>query len=78
MDSRPDVAAALKGSAIDKKFYDEHRGKMVDYIAEHDDEVIDKYLTEGKLSLEEMRKSDPEIDARSEDRSRAGWFRVQK
>jgi elongation factor G len=57
VDSRPDVAAALKGSAIDKKFYDEHRSKMVDYIAEHDDEVIDKYLTEGKLSLEEMRKS---------------------
>ena len=57
VDSRPDVAAALKGSAIDKKFYDEHRGKMVDYIAEHDDEVIDKYLTEGTLSLEEMRRS---------------------
>ncbi len=57
VDSRPDVAAALKGSAIDKKFYDEHRGKMVDYIAEHDDEVLDKYLTEGTLSLEEMRKS---------------------
>ena len=45
MDSRPDVAAALKGSAIDKVFYDEHRTKMVEYIAEHDDEVIDKYLT---------------------------------
>src|ERR1700723_2862196 len=57
VDSRPDVAAALKGSAIDKAFYDEHRGKMVDYIAEHDDEVIEKYLTDGKLSVEEMRKS---------------------
>src|SRR6202043_2395850 len=57
VDSRPDVAAALKGSAIDKAFYDEHRSKMVDYIAEHDDEVIDKYLTEGTLSIEEMRKS---------------------
>ncbi len=57
VDSRPDVAAALKGSAIDKAFYDEHRSKMVDYIAEHDDEVIDKYLTDGKLSVEEMRKS---------------------
>src|SRR5579871_6791611 len=55
--SRPDIAAALKGSAIDKKFYDEHRGKMVDYIAEHDDDVIDKYLSEGVLTLEEMRKS---------------------
>src|SRR5579862_6069602 len=55
--SRADVAAALKGSAIDKKFYDEHRNKVVEYIAEHDDEVLDKYLTEGTLSLEEMRKS---------------------
>src|SRR5438552_11362146 len=57
VDSRPDVAAALKGSAIDKKFYDEHRAKVVEYIAEHDDEVLDKYLTEGTLSLDEMRKS---------------------
>ena len=55
--SRPDVAAALKGSAIDKKFYDDHRAKVVEYIAEHDDEVLDKYLTEGSLSIEEMRKS---------------------
>ncbi|HKT47606.1 MAG TPA: elongation factor G [Candidatus Acidoferrales bacterium] len=54
---RPDVAAALKGSAIDKAFYDEHRGKMVEYIAEHDDEVLDKYLTDGTLSVDEMRKS---------------------
>src|SRR5215813_4366699 len=57
VDSRPDVAAALKGSAIDKAFYDEHRAKTVEYIAEHDDEVLDKYLTEGTLSVEEMRKS---------------------
>jgi elongation factor G len=57
VDSRPDVAAALKASAIDKKFYDEHRNKVVEYVAEHDDEVIDKYLTEGTLTLEEMRKS---------------------
>ncbi|HXY01608.1 MAG TPA: elongation factor G, partial [Candidatus Limnocylindrales bacterium] len=55
--SRPDVAAALKGSAIDKKFYDEHRAKVVEYIAEHDDAVLDKYLTEGTLTLEEMRRS---------------------
>jgi len=55
--SRPDVAAALKGSAIDKKFYDDHRAKVVEYIAEHDDAVLDKYLTEGNLSAEEMRKS---------------------
>ena len=46
----PDVAAALKGSAIDKAFYEEHRNKVVEYIAEHDDEMIDKYLTEGTLT----------------------------
>jgi elongation factor G len=57
VDSRPDVAAALKGSAIDKAFYDEHRNKTVEYIAEHDDTVLDKYLTEGTLSVEEMRQS---------------------
>ena len=57
VDSREDIATALKASAIDKKFYDEHRSKMVDYIAEHDDDVIDKYLTEGTLTVEEMRKS---------------------
>jgi elongation factor G len=57
VDSRPDVAAALKGSAIDKAFYDEHRAKTVEYIAEHDDAVLDKYLNEGTLSIEDMRQS---------------------
>jgi len=57
VDSRPDVAAALKGAAIDKKFYDEHRNKVVEYIAEHDDELVDKYLNGETLTLEEMRKS---------------------
>jgi elongation factor G len=57
VDARPDVAAALKGSAIDKAFYEEHRAKMVDYIAEHDDELIDKYLNGVALSVEEMRHS---------------------
>ncbi|HMI52730.1 MAG TPA: elongation factor G [Candidatus Saccharimonadales bacterium] len=57
VDSRPDVATALKASAIDKAFYDKHRAEMVDYIAEHDDEVIDRYLTDGTLTAEEMRKS---------------------
>jgi elongation factor G len=51
------VAAALKGAAIDKKFYDEHRNKVVEYIAEHDDELVDKYLNGETLTLDEMRKS---------------------
>jgi elongation factor G len=57
VDSRPDVAAALKGSAIDKKFYDDHRNKVLEYIAEHDDGLIDKYLNGIPLTLDEMRKS---------------------
>ena len=57
VDSRPDIAAALKGSAIDKTFYEEHRNKMVEYIAERDDELIDKYLREEVITVEEMRKS---------------------
>src|SRR6202050_3152829 len=57
VDSRPDVAAALKGAAIDKKFYDEHRSKVIEYIAEHDDVLIDKYLNGETLTIDEMRKS---------------------
>jgi elongation factor G len=57
VDSRPDVAGALKGSAIDKKFYVDHRKKVIEFIAEHDDELVEKYLNEVPLTLEEMRKS---------------------
>jgi len=44
VDSRPDVGWRFEGFAIDKKFYDDHRKKSLSTIAEHDDEVIDKYL----------------------------------
>ena len=57
VDSRPDVAAALKGSAIDKKFYDEHRNKVVEYVAEHDDVVLEKFLSEHDLTPEDLRAS---------------------
>jgi len=66
-----------QGSAIDKKFYDEHRTSR-QYIAEHDDEVIDKYLNEGTLTLEEMRKSIRKIDAGAEDCAGTGRFRIQE
>jgi elongation factor G len=55
--SRPDIAAALKASAIDKSFYKEHRDKVVEYVAEHDDAVLDKYLSEHALTPEELRAS---------------------
>src|SRR5262249_55993183 len=35
----------------------EQRAKVVEYIAEHDDEILDKYLNEHTLTVEEMRKS---------------------
>ncbi len=57
VESRPDVAAALKSSAIDKQFYEEHRNKVVEYIAEHDDAILEKYLQEHKLTAEELRAS---------------------
>ena len=55
--SRPDIAAALKASAIDQAFYKEHREKVVEYVAEHDDLVLEKFLNEHTLSPEELRAS---------------------
>jgi elongation factor G len=57
VDSRPDVAAALKASAINQAFYIEHREKVVEYIAEHDDAVLSKYVQEHTLTPEELRTS---------------------
>jgi len=55
--SRPEIAAALKASAVNAEFYKEHRDKVVEYIAEHDDAVLTKYLSEHKLEPEELRAS---------------------
>ncbi|HXN23995.1 MAG TPA: elongation factor G [Candidatus Dormibacteraeota bacterium] len=55
--SRPDVAAALKASAIDQKFYNDHHAKVIEYIAEHDDAVLEKFLAERTLTPEELRAS---------------------
>jgi elongation factor G len=55
--ARPNIAAALKASAIDQAFYKEHHDKVVEYIAEHDDAVLEKYLQEHALTPEELRAS---------------------
>ena len=57
LQSRPEIASALKAAAIDEAFYKEHREKVVEYIAEHDDAVLAKYLSEHALSPEELRAS---------------------
>src|SRR5579862_4414423 len=54
---RPNVAAAVKASAISPEFYKEHREKVVEYIAEHDDAILAKYLAEHELKPEELRAS---------------------
>jgi len=54
---RPEVAVAVKASAISEEFYREHRSKVVEYIAEHDDKVLAKYLEERDLTPEELRAS---------------------
>jgi elongation factor G len=55
--SRPEIETALKASAINKEFYVEHRAKVVEYIAEHDDLVLAKFLENHDLSTEELRAS---------------------
>ncbi len=55
--TRPELASALKISAIDKAFYKERRDRMVEYIAEHDDAILTKYLAEHELTPEELRAS---------------------
>ncbi|HEX9760879.1 MAG TPA: elongation factor G, partial [Candidatus Acidoferrales bacterium] len=55
--SRPEIETALKAAAISEEFYREHRAKVVEYIAEHDDAVLSKYLEEHDLSSEELRAS---------------------
>jgi elongation factor G len=54
---RPEVVAAVKAAALSPEFYKEHRDKVVEYIAEHDDAVLDKYLAEHKLTPDELRAS---------------------
>jgi len=54
---RPEIQKAVTASALSPEFYKEHRDKVVEYIAEHDDAVLDKYLAEHKLEPAELRAS---------------------
>jgi elongation factor G len=57
LSSRPEIAEAIKASALSPEFYREHRDKVVEYIAEHDDAVLTKYLEQHKLEPAELRAS---------------------
>ena len=55
--SRPELEAAVKASALTPEFYKEHRDKVVEYIAEHDDAILAKYLESHQLEPAELRAS---------------------
>src|SRR5271165_4321590 len=55
--TRPDIAAALKFSALDEAYYKECREKSVEYIAEHDDTLVEKFLNGEKITAAELRAS---------------------
>ncbi|MFZ3200608.1 MAG: elongation factor G [Candidatus Acidiferrales bacterium] len=55
--TRPELETAVKASALTPQFYKEHREKVVEYIAEHDDAILAKYLEQHKLEPAELRAS---------------------
>ncbi|MGA8557124.1 MAG: elongation factor G, partial [Candidatus Acidiferrales bacterium] len=55
--AHPALETAVKASALTPEFYKEHREKVVEYIAEHDDAILAKYLEQHKLEPAELRAS---------------------
>src|ERR1700691_2938675 len=55
--AHPNVEVAVRAAALSPEFYKEHRDKVVEYIAEHDDVILTKYLAEHKLEPAELRAS---------------------
>ncbi len=55
--TRPALETAVKATALSPEFYKEHHEKVVEYIAEHDDAILTKYLEQHKLEPEELRAS---------------------
>ncbi|HTS11258.1 MAG TPA: elongation factor G [Candidatus Limnocylindrales bacterium] len=55
--SRPDLETAVMASKLTPEFYKEHRDKVVEYIAEHDDAILAKWLDQHALTPEELRAS---------------------
>jgi len=53
----PAIGVAVKFSGLTPEFYKEHREKVVEYIAEHDDAIMHKYLEQTKIAPAELRAS---------------------
>jgi elongation factor G len=55
--TRPELETAVMASKLTPAFYKEHRDKVVEYIAEHDDAILQKWLDQHKLEPAELRAS---------------------
>ena len=55
--TRPEIEKAVKAVGLSAEFYKVHREKVVEYIAEHDDAILTKYLEQHKLEPAELRAS---------------------
>jgi len=55
--TRPSLQIAVMASKLTPEFYKEHRDKVLEYIAEHDDAILAKWLEQHKLESAELRAS---------------------
>jgi elongation factor G len=55
--TRPALQTAVMASKLTPEFYKEHRDKVLEYIAEHDDAILAKWLEQHKLEPAELRAS---------------------
>ncbi|HXW56585.1 MAG TPA: elongation factor G [Candidatus Cybelea sp.] len=55
--TRPSLETAVMASKLTPEFYKEHRDKVLEYIAEHDDAILAKWLEQHKLAPDELRAS---------------------
>jgi len=52
---RPAIAAAVKAAGLTEEFLHEHREKVVAYIAEHDEGLLEKFVHHEPISPDELR-----------------------
>jgi elongation factor G len=55
--TRPTLETAVMASKLTPEFYKEHRDKVLEYVAEHDDAILAKWLEQHKLEPAELRAS---------------------
>jgi elongation factor G len=55
--TRPNLQTAVVASKLTPEFYKEHRDKVLEYVAEHDDVILAKWLDQHKLEPAELRAS---------------------